>query len=180
MPTNAKTKEKRKAARNNRRNQPQREKKASEDKGMSALELLENDHRDVEKLFDEFDEQRDRKERQGLAQKLCMMLTVHAQIEEELFYPEARKATKDDDLIDEALVEHESAAHLIEEIEEMDAGHVLFDARVRVLEEQMKRHIAEEEEELFPEVSDSKMDLNDLGARMAKRKAELLKQFEEV
>jgi acetyl esterase/lipase/hemerythrin superfamily protein len=178
MPTNAKTKEKRKTEQTDRRTQPKRDDKTRDTSAMNALDLLKNDHREVQELFDEFDEIDDNKKKQQIAQKLCMMLSVHAQMEEEIFYPEVRKATKDNDLIDEALVEHASAKHLIEEIEDAEVGHDLFDAKVKVLQEQMKRHIMEEEEELFPEVSDTKIDLDEIGARMAKRKDQLLKEFE--
>lgn len=175
MPTNAKTKEKRKSE---RKTQPKREQKPHDIKAMNALDLLEHDHREVEELFDQFDEVDDNKKKDEIARKLCMMLTVHAQIEEEIFYPEVRKATHDNDLVDESLVEHESAKHLISEIEDMRAGDEMFDARVRVLEELIKRHIMEEEEELFPEVTDSNMDLDACGSRLAQRKAELMEEVE--
>jgi hemerythrin superfamily protein len=83
-----------------------------------------------------------------LSQKICLALTVHAQIEEEIFYPQAREATKDNDLIDESLVEHATVKSLISEIEEMKVGDDLYDAKVRVLSEIVKHHIQEEEKEL--------------------------------
>jgi hemerythrin superfamily protein len=178
MPTNAKTKEKKKSERQNRQDQPKREQRSRKSEAMSALDLLEHDHREVEQMFDKFGEVDDDKKKQEIARELCMMLTVHARIEEEIFYPEVRKATHDDDLVDESLVEHESAKHLISEIQNMRGGDDLFEARVKVLEEQMKRHIMEEEEELFPEVTDSSMDLDKVGERMAQRKAELMKEVE--
>lgn len=180
MPSNAKTKEKKKAERLARREQPTRAQSNRGSTPMNALDFLERDHREVEKLFDQFDELDDDKKKEQVARKLCMMLTIHAQIEKEIFYPAVREATKDDDLIDEALVEHESAKHLIEQIEEMEVGDEMFDARIQVLEEQMKRHIMEEEEELFPEVSDTKMNLDEIGERMARRKPELMKEIEEA
>lgn len=146
----------------------------------NALELLEEDHRKVEEMFDEFDELEDDDKRRGqLVKQICRELTVHSQIEEEIFYPRAREATKDDELIDEALVEHESVEHLIEEIEDMEPGEDLFDARIRVLEEMVKRHIQEEEEELFPELASAGMDVEAVGQELAKRKQELMAEIPE-
>ena len=88
-----------------------------------------------------------------------MALKVHTQIEEEIFYPQARKTTKDNDLLDEAVVEHAAAKNLIAEIEEMEVGDELYDAKIRVLGEMIKQHVKEEEEELFPELQSAKMDL---------------------
>ena len=110
-----------------------------------------------------------------LALKICLALQVHTQIEEEIFYPAVREAIDKTALIDEALVEHASAKQLIAEIEEMDAGDELYDAKVKVLGEQVSHHIEEEEDELFPEVESSDLDLEALGQKMAARKAELLK-----
>lgn len=178
MPTNAKTKAKRTAERKSRQHEPR---EIRESKAANALDLLEQDHRKVERLLDEFDEVEDDDEKKNeLTQKICIEVTVHTQIEEEIFYPEARKATGDQELIDEALVEHASAKHLIDEIEEMRAGEDLFDAKVKVLGEQVKRHIMEEEEELFPELEQTKMDLVAIGEKLMKREAELLKEFEKV
>jgi hemerythrin superfamily protein len=145
-----------------------------------AVELLEEDHRKVEELFDEFDEAEEDDERRGeLAKQICRELTVHAEIEEEIFYPRALEATKDNELIDEAIVEHASVKHLIGEIEEMEPGDNLFDARIRVLEEMVKRHIQEEEEELFPELTSAGMDTAAVGQELARRKQELLAEMPE-
>ena len=146
---------------------------------MNAFDLLEQDHREVEEWFDEFDELKDSEEdrKSELAEKICLALKVHAQIEEEIFYPRAREATKDDDLIDEAIVEHATVKNMIAEIEEMDVGEELYDARIRVLGEMVKRHIREEEEELFPELQSAKMDLDAVGNELAERKQELMSEM---
>jgi hemerythrin-like domain-containing protein len=102
-----------------------------------------------------------------------MTLRVHTQIEEEMFYPAAREAIEKTELIDEALVEHASAKQLIED---MDTEDELYDAKVKVLGEQVSHHIEEEEDELFPEVESSELDLEALGKKMAARKAALLKE----
>lgn len=163
MPTNAKTKSKRAATRQTKRSEPG-----------SAITLLKQDHREVEDFFEEYEDLEKDDAKAELAEKICMALKVHTQIEEEIFYPPARQATGDDDLLDEALVEHAGAKHLIAEIEAMEVGDDLYDAKIRVLGEQIKHHVKEEEEELFPEIERSKMDLAGVGAKMAKRKSELM------
>src|SRR5690242_9226865 len=105
-------------------------------------------------------------------------LKVHAQIEEEIFYPQAREATKDNDLIDEAVVEHATVKNLIAEIESMAVGQDLYDAKIRVLGEMVKQHIKEEEEELFPELEPAKMDLEAFGKELAERKEELMAEMQ--
>jgi hemerythrin superfamily protein len=177
MPTNAKTKAKNSAERKIRSTQAEPVGQSHKSEALNAIELLEQDHREVEGLFEEYGELVDDPAKGELAKKICMTLTVHMQIEEEIFYPQARKATKDDDLLDEAVVEHAGAKNLIAEIEGMEAGEDLFDAKVKVLGEQIKHHVEEEEEELFPEVADTEMDLDAVGVQMEKRKAELLKQL---
>ena len=104
-------------------------------------------------MFDEYEDIReggDEATKEQLAQKICAALKVHTQIEEEIFYPAAREATSDNDLLDEAMVEHAGAKNLIAEIEAMDPADDLYDAKVRVLGEQIRHHVEEEEEELFP------------------------------
>ena len=103
---------------------------------------------------------------------------IHAQIEEEIFYPQAREATKDNDLIDEAVVEHATVKNLIAEIESMEVGEDLYDAKIRVLGEMVKQHIKEEEDELFAEVESAKMDIQAVGEKLARRKDELLSELQ--
>ena len=139
-----------------------------------AIALLEADHREVEALFDRYEAAEDDAQKGELAAQICLALTVHAQIEEELFYPPAREKTGDADLVDEAIVEHMAAKTLIAQIEAMQPGQPLYDAKVKVLSEQIRHHVEEEESELFPEVRETRVDLDTLGARLADRKAELL------
>jgi hemerythrin superfamily protein len=169
MPTNAKTKAKTAAA---RKTQTKTQNARSE--GMNAIELLKHDHRKVEEHFEEYEDLEDDAEKAELSAKICQALKVHAQIEEEIFYPAAREATRDDDLLDEALVEHAGAKRLIEEIESMEVGDDLYDAKIRVLGEQIKHHVKEEEEELFPEAERSDMDLKAVGEELEGRKMELM------
>ena len=158
-------------------------KKRSQDKveqtemgSVSALDLLEEDHQEVDGFFEEYETLEDAGEKESMALKICLALTVHTQIEEEIFYPAAREAIEKAELIDEAIVEHASAKQLIAEIEEMDAGDELYDAKVKVLGEQVRHHVEEEEDELFPEIESSELDLEALGKKMAERKAALLKE----
>src|SRR6202795_2162185 len=174
MPTNAKTKAKTAAAR-----KTQTKTQSARSEGMNAIELLKHDHREVEEYFEQYEDLEDDADKAELSAKICQALKVHAQIEEEIFYPAAREATGDEDLLDEAVVEHAGAKRLIEEIESMDVGDDLYDAKIRVLGEQIKHHVKEEEEELFPEVKSAKVDLEALGTKMAARKAELMEALSE-
>lgn len=179
MATKAKTRATRNAERKSTRSQAESRKKESSGATQNAFELLEHDHREVEEWLDEFDELEDDEDRKGeLAKEICLALTVHAQIEEEIFYPAARDATGDDDLIDEAVVEHAAVKHMIAEIEKIKPGEELYDAKLRVLGEMVKRHIREEEEELFPELQSAKMDLDAVGKELAERKEELMSEMQ--
>jgi hemerythrin superfamily protein len=141
-----------------------------------AIELLKEDHKKVKDLFEKFEALSDRSKvnKKKIADQICLELTVHAQIEEEIFYPAVRDPIKDDDLMDEAVVEHASAKDLIAQISEMDPGDDLYDAKVKVLSEQIEHHVKEEEDEMFPKVRKTKLDLVALGEQMAARKEELM------
>lgn len=149
---------------------------ASAKKPADAIALLKADHKEVDAMFKAYDKTDDDAKKQELANNICMALTVHAQIEEEIFYPAAYEALDEDgdDLLDEAEVEHASCKALIAEIEAMTVGEPLFDAKIKVLGEYIKHHVEEEETELFPECRDAKMDLKALGEQLAMRKQELM------
>ncbi len=142
-----------------------------------AIELLMADHREVEAHFETFENLTDPAERKAIADVICLALTVHATIEEEIFYPTARDVSDDLDLLDEAVVEHEGAKILIAQIQDMSPDHPMFVAKVSVLGDQIAHHVAEEEGELFPQVRESKLDLAALGAKLAARKDALLAQL---
>jgi hemerythrin superfamily protein len=140
-----------------------------------AVSLLVNDHREVKTKFQEFEGLSDRSKasKKKIADQICHALLVHTEIEEEIFYPAVRKAISDDDLMDEALVEHAGAKDLIEQILEMDPSDELYDAKVKVLSEQIDHHVEEEETDMFPKARESNLDLVALGAELAARKHEL-------
>jgi hypothetical protein len=140
----------------------------------SALSLLEQDHREVEGFFDEYETLTKAEEKEALAVKICLALEVHTRIEEEIFYPAARGAIDNPELIDEATVEHTAAKQLIAEIEAMEVGDQLLDAKVKVLGEQIRHHVEEEENELFPKLQKGKLDLDALGREMGALKQELV------
>ena len=139
-----------------------------------AVELLRADHRKVQDLFDQFEKARSDDRKAELAREICAELKVHAQIEEEIFYPAAREALKKQDLIDEAAVEHATAKDLIAKIEQGGPGQELFDAKVTVLGEYIQHHVKEEQNEIFPKVKKAKLDLKALGQQLAERKEALM------
>ena len=140
-----------------------------------AIAMLTADHAKVKALFEQFEGLSDRSKvsKKKIADQICMELTIHAETEEQVFYPAVREPIKDDDLMDEAVVEHASAKELIAQILEMDPGDDLYDAKVKVLSEQIEHHVKEEEEEMFPKVRKSKVDLVALAAEMEAFKASL-------
>ena len=141
-----------------------------------AVALLKADHHQVKEWFAEFEKARSSKVKQALAASICTALTVHATIEEELFYPSFLKATKDKDKHHEAAIEHDGAKKLIAEIKESDPSDDYFDSKVHVLSEMIKHHVKEEEQPggMFAEAKDSNMDLVAIGRQMAARKSELM------
>jgi hemerythrin superfamily protein len=149
----------------------------AETKSQDAIALLKEDHRAVEKLFKEFEEAKGEGRKQKLAKRICLELTVHTMIEEEIFYP-ACEGKVDEDLLKEAYVEHDAAKLLVAEIEAAEGqDDDFFDAKVQVLSEQIEHHVEEEEKELFPKVRKADLDLEALGEQLAARKRELLKEF---
>jgi len=146
-----------------------------------ALELLMSDHRKVEDLFEQFEQEKDSDEgtRREIAQQICAELTIHAQVEEELFYPWLREQLEDDDMemVEEAQVEHNTAKDLIAQIEGATDIDEVYNAKVKVLSEYIKHHVQEEENEIFPEVRDEHEELDELGQEMASRKGELQEEM---
>jgi hemerythrin superfamily protein len=156
-------------------------KPSSADSEVNAIDLLKKDHDDVDALFKEYDklaeDNGDAAGRRALSTQICGMVAVHALIEEEIFYPAARKAGVDPDLLDEADIEHASAKELIAQIGAGKASDSHYDARVRVLGEYIRHHVKEEEGDLFPACHKSDMDMAEIGARLQKRKEQLLRKL---
>ncbi|PUA29239.1 MAG: hemerythrin [Cellvibrio sp. 79] len=142
-------------------------------KAQEATRLLRADHKHVNDLFDQFESSRSSTKKQALALEICQELIIHAQIEEEIFYPAVQSALKDKTLVPEAKVEHETLKFLIAQIQNESPDGELYDAKVKVLSEYVKHHVKEEQNEIFPKVKQSKLDLIDLGAQMLARKEEL-------
>ncbi|HEY0438069.1 MAG TPA: hemerythrin domain-containing protein [Phenylobacterium sp.] len=140
-----------------------------------AVRLLKADHREVEGWFDEYEQLDDDGEKLELFQKIALALKVHTQIEEEIFYPEERGEVEDD-LLDEAYVEHQGAKDLIAQIEAMTPGEEFYDAKVKVLGEYIKHHVKEEEQPggVFAQAKKGDEDLDAMGERIKARKEELM------
>jgi hemerythrin superfamily protein len=140
-----------------------------------AIAMLVDDHKKVKALFAQFEALSDRSKvnKKRVSDQICRELTVHTEIEEQLFYPSVRGPIKDGEMMDEAIVEHASAKDLITEIRNMDPGDDLYDAKIKVLSEQIEHHVGEEEKEMFPEVRKSKLDLVALGVQMGVLKQQL-------
>ena len=142
-------------------------------KAQEATRLLRADHKLVNELFEKFESTRSAEKKQMLALEICQELTVHAQIEEEIFYPAVEKVLKDKSLVPEAKVEHETLKYLIAQIQGEEPGSELYDAKVKVLSEYVKHHVKEEQNEIVPKVKESKLDLVELGIALAERKEQL-------
>jgi len=153
-------------------------KKETASEKMDAISLLKADHRKVEDLFEKFESASSGKEK--IAQQICLELMVHATIEEEIFYPACIGKIEDEELIQEAYVEHDSAKVLISEIMSGGSDDEFYDAKVKVLSEMIKHHVKEEEmraEGLFAEAKDAGLDMDALGEQMSARKEELMAEY---
>jgi hypothetical protein len=143
-----------------------------------AVTLLKKDHREVEQMFDEYEQLESDSEKLVLFNKIALALKVHTQIEEEIFYPEER-GDVEEDMLDEAYVEHDGAKKLIAEIEAMKPGEDLYDAKVKVLGEYIKHHVKEEEQPggIFAQAKKGEEDLDAMGERLKARKDELMSEL---
>lgn len=147
-------------------------------RSQDAIALLKADHREVEKLFGQFEKAKDDAQKEQIASQICLELRIHTQIEEELFYPTSRDFLEDDEIVNEAIVEHQAAKDLIDQIEAMDPADEMYDAKVSVLKEQIEHHVGEEEKEYFPQVQKTDMDLKGIAEQLKMRKAELMAEME--
>lgn len=145
-----------------------------------AVALLKADHREVEEMFASFEKASGDGRKQSIAEDICKALSIHAQIEEEIFYP-ACEGKVEEDLLNEAYVEHDGAKVLIAEIEAGGPSDDYYDAKVKVLSEQIEHHVEEEEKRMdgmFAQARKAGLDMDALGAEMAARKAELTASYQ--
>jgi hemerythrin-like domain-containing protein len=144
---------------------------------MDAIELLEKDHRTVEKAFKSFENAGTNAEKKKIAEQIMNDLKVHTTIEEEIFYPVARRKTDAEgkEMVAEAFEEHHVVKMLIQEIEQIGSVNEQYVAKMTVLQESVEHHVEEEENELFPEAKKNLKDrLEELGTKMEKRKEALM------
>jgi hemerythrin-like domain-containing protein len=153
----------------------------SKAKAAGAIEMLKEDHDKVKKAFKEFEkmDRENTEDMRQLVQTVCEDLKVHTTLEEEIFYPAVREAIDDEDIMNEAQVEHETAKMLIEQLENMGAEDPNYHATFTVLGEYVKHHIKEEESEMFPQAKKTDLDFEDLWQRMSQRKQELTGEIEQ-
>lgn len=145
-----------------------------------AMEMLKDDHRQVEALFKEYEQLADSDDvaaKEVVVTEICEMLTVHAQVEEEVFYPAARQVLDKQDIIDEAEDEHADAKQLIAELEEMSPDDEAYDTTVRSLSDAIAHHVEEEENNMFPKLKHAGMETESLGEQMAERKQEIMSEL---
>jgi hypothetical protein len=158
-------------------NQKQRHASGAASRGQDAIVLLTRDHDRVKELFDEFEmletEEGGEDDKLDLVQQICMELTIHTQLEEEIFYPAAIDAIGQLDIMDEALVEHGKAKEQIDQLVSMAPEDDYFDAEVNVLRDMVEHHIQEEEGKMFPKLKKTSVDLAALGEELNQRKQEL-------
>jgi hemerythrin superfamily protein len=151
----------------------------AESESRDAIALLKQDHRNVEELFEKFEKASGEGRKQTLAEEICLELSVHAEIEEEIFYP-ACEGKVDEDLLKESYVEHDAAKLLIDEIINGGPDDEFYDAKVKVLQEEIEHHVQEEErrmEGLFAQARKAGLDMDALGEQLAARRQELTQRF---
>ena len=142
--------------------------------GPEATALLRADHKRVSALFEQYEGTRSAAKKKTLVSTICLELSVHAQVEEEIFYPAVKAALKDKEMVPEATVEHATLKELIAQVKDKEPDGEMFDAKIKVMSEYVKHHVKEEQNEMFPKAKKTRLDMNALGARMAARKEELL------
>src|SRR3954470_11505554 len=139
-----------------------------------AIALLRADHKRVSELFEQYESTRSAAKKKTLVATICQELSVHAQIEEEIFYPAVKAALKDKELVPEAQVEHQSLKDLIAQVKDKEPDGEMFDAKIKVMSEYTKHHVKEEQNEMLPKAKNTRLDMKELGERIAARKEELM------
>lgn len=142
-----------------------------------AISILKADHKLVDGLFKQYEDAKTDKKKKELVDEICKELTIHAKVEEEIFYPAVQAALKDHELVPEAMVEHGSLKDLIAAVKGKQPEGDMYDAKIKVMSEYVKHHVKEEEKEMFPEVKATKLDLAELGEKILARKEKLAKAY---
>jgi len=155
------------------RKAPAKTSRASTSSGQDAIALLRADHKKVSELYAQYESTRSPARKKALVATICLELSVHARVEEEIFYPAVKAALKDKEMIPEAQVEHASLKELIAQVKDREPDGEMFDAKIKVMSEYTKHHVKEEQNEIFPAARKTRLDMLDLGARIAARKQEL-------
>ena len=156
------------------RKAPAKTSRASTSSGQDAIALLRADHKKVSELYAQYESTRSPAKKKALVATICLELSVHARVEEEIFYPAVKAALKDKEMIPEAQVEHASLKELIAQVKDREPDGEMFDAKIKVMSEYTKHHVKEEQNEIFPAAKKTRLDMLDLGARIAARKEELM------
>lgn len=152
-------------------------KKVSEPRQQDAVAILRADHKKVGELFAQYEKSRSTSKKFSLVTDICTELSVHAQVEEEIFYPAVKAALKDKELVPEALVEHATLKDLMAQVEGITPDGEMYDAKIKVMSEYVKHHVKEEQNEMFPRAKKTQLDMLALGADILARKEVLLAEL---
>ena len=158
---------------------PSKKQSEKEDTGVDAIQLLRQDHDEVSKMFEEF-EAADEDRKFELAAQICHALTVHATIEEEIFYPQVREAIDAEDLMTEAEIEHDTIKQLIERVQAGEVDEIQLTAMIKVMHEYVDHHVNEEQRKIFPRVRRAELELDAMGRELQQRKMELETELQEA
>ena len=142
-----------------------------------AMQILKLDHKLVASLFQDYEITSSVSRKRKLVEQICKELTIHAQVEEEIFYPAVQTALQDHELVPEAIVEHASLKSLIAAIKDIEPDGDMYDAKVKVLNEYVKHHVKEEEKEMFPDAKETELDMKELGLKILERKQQLSNEY---
>src|SRR5476651_2302769 len=141
--------------------------------GPDAIALLKADHKRVSALYEQYEGTRSTAKKKAIVATICKELSIHAQVEEEIFYPAVKAALKDKEMVPEAQVEHATLKELIAQVKDKEPDGELFDAKIKVMSEYTRHHVKEEHTEMFPKARKTRLDMNELGAKLQARKDEL-------
>ena len=142
-------------------------------RAQDAIAILRADHRLVNDLFEQYEKSRSTPKKQAIVATICKELTIHAIVEEEIFYPAVKAALKDKEMVPEATVEHATLKELIAQVDGKTPDGEMFDAKIKVMSEYVKHHVKEEQNEMFPKAKATKLDMVAIGERLLARKEEL-------